>query len=140
MLMSQQDQFLDVIDRDEADARFRAALSLQPLGAEEIPLEEGLGRSLAEDVLARVDVPFFDRSNYDGFAVRASDTFGASEMSPRQVCLQEGALDAGTRAHCETIVIRAIEERDIDSRKDVFGQRAPQTFRYGNFFGPQRPQ
>lgn len=98
MLMSQQDQFLDVIDRDEAETRFRAALSLQPLGTEEIPLTEGLGRSLAEDVLARVDVPFFDRSNYDGFAVRASDTFGASEMSPRIVRLQEGSLDAGTPA------------------------------------------
>ena len=98
MVMSQQDQFLDVIDRDEAEARFRAALSLQPLGAEEIPLTEGLGRSLAADVLARVDVPFFDRSNYDGFAVRASDTFGASEKSPRTVRLQAGSLDAGTPA------------------------------------------
>lgn len=96
--MSQQDQFLDVIDRDEAEARFRAALSLHPLGVEEVPLAESLGRALAEDVLARVDVPFFDRSNYDGFAVRASDTFGASEMSPRTVRLQEGALDAGTPA------------------------------------------
>ena len=98
MVMSQQDQFLDVIDRDEAEARFRAALSLQPLGVEEIPLTEGLGRALAEDVLARVDVPFFDRSNYDGFAVRASDTFGASEKSPKTVRLQEGSLDAGTPA------------------------------------------
>lgn len=96
--MSQQDQFLDVIDRDEAEARFRAALSLQPLGPEVVPLSEGLGRSLAEDVLARVDVPFFDRSNFDGFAVRASDTFGASEMSPRTVRLQAGSLDAGTPA------------------------------------------
>lgn len=96
--MSQQDQFLDVIDRDEAEARFRAALSLRPLGAEDIPLAESLGRVLAVDVLARVDVPFFDRSNYDGFAVRAGDTFGSSEMSPRQVRLQAGALDAGTPA------------------------------------------
>lgn len=98
MSMSQQDQFLDVIDRDEAESRFRAALSLHPLDAEEIPLAEALGRSLAKDVLARVDVPFFDRSNYDGFALRASDTFGASEMVPRKVRLQEGSLDAGTPA------------------------------------------
>jgi putative molybdopterin biosynthesis protein len=96
--MSQQDQFLDVIDRDQAEARFRAALSLQPLGVEVIPLTEGLGRVLAVDVLAQVDVPAFDRSNYDGFAVRASDTFGASELVPRTVRLQEGSLDAGTPA------------------------------------------
>ncbi len=96
--MSQQDQFLNVIDRDEAEARFRAALSLQPLGNEELPLADSLGRALAADVLARVDVPSFDRSNYDGFALRASDTFGASEMSPRTVRLQAGTLDAGTPA------------------------------------------
>ena len=34
----QQDQFLNVIDRDEAERRFRAALDLSPLAAEEIPL------------------------------------------------------------------------------------------------------
>ncbi len=94
--MSDQEQFLDVIDRDEAETRFRNALSLAPLGAEVVPLIECLGRSLAEDVFARVDVPSFDRSNFDGFAVRASDTFGASEMSPRKVRLQSESLDAGT--------------------------------------------
>ncbi|MDB5389704.1 MAG: molybdenum cofactor synthesis domain protein [Planctomycetaceae bacterium] len=96
--MSQQEQFLDVIDRDEAEKRFRAALSLVPLGEKEIPTTEGLGRVLARDVLAHVDVPSFDRANYDGFAVRAHDTFGASEMSPRTVRLQAEFLDAGTPA------------------------------------------
>ncbi len=96
--MSHQDQFLDVIDRDEAEARFRAALSLVPLGQEAVPLIDALGRSLAADVLARVDVPSFDRSNYDGFAVRGSDTFGASEKSPRTVRLRPESLDAGTPA------------------------------------------
>lgn len=96
--MSQQDQFLNVIDRDTAEQRFRAALSLEPLGVEEVPLTECLGRSLAEDVIARVDVPSFDRSNFDGFAVRSIDTFGAGETSPRTARLQSGSLDAGTPA------------------------------------------
>lgn len=96
--MSQQDQFLNVIDRDEAEARFRAALSLTPLGVEHIPAAEALGRVLADDILAHVDVPSFDRSNYDGFAVRASDTFGASELVPRTVRLLAESLDAGTPA------------------------------------------
>ncbi|MEX0757994.1 MAG: DUF4175 family protein, partial [Tistlia sp.] len=60
-----------MIDRDEAEARFRAALALQPLGSEIIALEEALGRVLSGDVIARVDVPSFDRSNFDGFALRA---------------------------------------------------------------------
>ncbi|MCL4193075.1 MAG: molybdopterin biosynthesis protein [Thermoguttaceae bacterium] len=79
-----QDQFLDVIDRDEAERRFRAALDLHSLGAEVVLLDEALGRVLAEDVIASVDVPSFDRSNYDGYAVRAVDTYGADEENPRR--------------------------------------------------------
>src|SRR5215218_7269714 len=96
--MSKQEQFLDVVGRDVAEARFRAALALHPLGLKEISLADALGRVLAEDVLARVDVPSFDRSNFDGLAVRASDTFGASETAPRVLKLLPGSLDAGTAA------------------------------------------
>ncbi|KKB72313.1 MULTISPECIES: gephyrin-like molybdotransferase Glp [Bacillus] len=47
-----------------------------------VHLEESLNRYLAEDVTADHDVPAFDRSPYDGFAVRASDTAGASREQP----------------------------------------------------------
>lgn len=94
--MTDQEQFLDVIDRDQAEARFRAALSLVPLGTELIELTQSLGRVLADDVLARIDVPSFDRSNVDGFAVRAVDTFGATELIPKRVRLLSDVLDAGT--------------------------------------------
>ena len=92
--MSHQDQFLNVIDRDEAESRFRSALTLKPLGAEVIALTDALGRVLSEDVLARVDVPSFDRSNFDGFALRAADTFGATEIEPKTVRLLAETLDA----------------------------------------------
>jgi len=85
--MTSQSQFLDCIDRDEAQRRFYAAIRLEPLGAERVPLDRALGRVLAEDVLAEVDVPSFDRSNYDGYAVRAADTYGAQEESPRRLRL-----------------------------------------------------
>ncbi|WP_456423433.1 molybdopterin molybdotransferase MoeA [Thermococcus sp.] len=49
---------------------------------EEIPLEEGLGRVLAEDIVSPVDSPPFDRSAVDGYALRAEDTFSAREYSP----------------------------------------------------------
>jgi putative molybdopterin biosynthesis protein len=78
-----QEQFLEVIDRDEAQRRFHAVLKLEPLGVEETALDQALGRVLAEDVMAQVDVPSFDRSNYDGYAVRAADTYGAQEENPR---------------------------------------------------------
>ena len=93
--MPEQEQFLQVLDRDEAERRFRAALDLAPLGAETIPLDSALGRVLAADVLSPVDVPSFDRSNVDGFAVVAEDTFGASEEVPRSVLLGDEEIHTG---------------------------------------------
>ncbi len=49
---------------------------------EEVPIENSVGRSLAEDVYSNVDVPPFDRVALDGYAVRAEDTFGADEDRP----------------------------------------------------------
>jgi putative molybdopterin biosynthesis protein len=99
--MSAQEQFLNVIDRDEAEARFRAAIALKPLGVEMAELSEALGRVLAADVVARVDVPSFDRSNYDGYAIHAADSFGAGELTPRTVALLPVTIDAGTYAEQE---------------------------------------
>jgi putative molybdopterin biosynthesis protein len=93
--MSEQEQFLQVLDRDEAERRFRAAIDLSPLGAETISLGTALGRVLAADVISPVDVPSFDRSNVDGFAVVAEDTFGATEEVPRSVRLVEEEIHTG---------------------------------------------
>jgi len=51
-------------------------------GTETVPLTEARGRVLAERIDADIDVPGFDRSNVDGYAVRAEDTFGAGESNP----------------------------------------------------------
>jgi len=93
--MAGQEQFLNVIDRDEAERRFRAALSLQPLGSETVPVRDALGRTLAQNVIAQVDVPSFDRSNFDGYAVQATDTNGATELTPRAIQLLQHTLEAG---------------------------------------------
>jgi putative molybdopterin biosynthesis protein len=93
--MSEQQQFLQVLDRDEAERRFRAAVDCTPLGSELVPLDAALGRVLAADVVSPVDVPSFDRSNVDGFAVVAEDTFGASEEAPRAVLLGEEEIHTG---------------------------------------------
>ncbi|MFZ5647724.1 MAG: gephyrin-like molybdotransferase Glp [Bacillota bacterium] len=47
-----------------------------------VPLEEALGCRVFNDVIAADDIPGFNRSTMDGFAVRARDTFGASESLP----------------------------------------------------------
>jgi len=54
----------------------------QPLGVEEIPLLEAYNRVLAEDVTASLNIPPFNRSTVDGYAVKAEDTFGADENKP----------------------------------------------------------
>src|SRR5438128_28997 len=79
----EQDQFLDVVDRDTAETRWWAAIRPSVLGSERVELARLLGRVLAEDVFAEVDVPAFDRSNVDGYAVRAEETYGASEEAAR---------------------------------------------------------
>ena len=55
---------------------------VEPLGAESVPLDEAVGRTLAESVRAPHSLPPFDNSAMDGFALRAADTVGASEERP----------------------------------------------------------
>jgi putative molybdopterin biosynthesis protein len=90
-----QEQFLDVLSVDEARERWHRALALEPLAEEVVPLAEALGRVLARDVRAPGDVPAFDRSDVDGFAVHAEDTFGASEREPAVLRVARETADAG---------------------------------------------
>src|SRR3954453_2752245 len=95
---ARQEQFLDVLDREEAARRFHAHLRLAPVGTEPVPLAAALGRVLAEDVVAEVDVPGFDRSGVDGFAVRAADLEGASAERPAVLRLNPEILACGVEA------------------------------------------
>jgi len=99
--LARQQQFLEVVGRDEAEARFRRHLSMAPLGAESVPLAGALGRVLAEDVVAAVDVPAFDRSLVDGFAVRAADVAGATDAAPRLLRLNAELLTPGVQPRAE---------------------------------------
>jgi len=65
------------------EARELLAAHLGPdSGAEKVSLLDALGRRLAREVASVDQVPGFARSTVDGFAVRARDTFGASESMP----------------------------------------------------------
>jgi molybdopterin molybdotransferase len=59
------------------------ALEIKKLKAATIPLHSALNRVLAEDIIAKEDLPRFDRSAVDGYAVKAEDTFGASQFKPK---------------------------------------------------------
>ena len=79
----------------------RAALVslVSPLPPERVALADALGRVLAADVVATVDLPGFDNSAMDGYAVRSADVAGASAASP-VVLDVDGDIAAGdTRRH-----------------------------------------
>ncbi|MDH5437731.1 MAG: molybdopterin molybdotransferase MoeA [Candidatus Bathyarchaeota archaeon] len=75
---------------DEALSTFLKQLKLERLGPIQIPLREALRRVSAEDFVAKIDLPPFDRSAVDGYAVRAEDTFEASQFSPKALKVTEG--------------------------------------------------
>jgi len=93
---ARQEQFLEVVSRDQAEQRFREAVPHAALPAEQVSLADAPGRVLAENVFAPIDLPPFDRSSVDGFAVRAGDTVGASENKPARLRLNPEVLACGT--------------------------------------------
>ena len=106
--LARQEQFLDVVDRDAATARFHRHLKLRPLGAETVPLSQALGRVLARAVIADVDVPGFDRASVDGFAARADDTVGATERAPKALALNGEILTPG---RCRSFLLHPVPRR-----------------------------
>ena len=90
-----QEQFLTVLPREEAVRRFESALVPAPVGTERAELSEALGRVLAEDVASPGDVPPFDRSAVDGFAVRAADIAAARETAPVALRLNDEIVACG---------------------------------------------
>lgn len=64
------------------DALERILRGFTPLPAQDLPLDQSLGLIVAEDVLARDNVPGFDNSAYDGYAVQAADLEQASPNTP----------------------------------------------------------
>ena len=69
--------------------------TVSPLPCERVPLDEGLGRVLCEDVRSGRDVPSFANSAMDGFAVRWSDVAGASPSAPVSLKVR-GTVGAGS--------------------------------------------
>ncbi|MFL5864284.1 MAG: gephyrin-like molybdotransferase Glp [Solirubrobacteraceae bacterium] len=66
-------------------------------GTETVALDDAAGRIPAADMVAGEALPGFDRSGVDGYAVRAADTFGASESIPAYLTLA-GSVSMGAPA------------------------------------------
>ncbi len=85
------------------EAREKVLSAVSVLEAAETPLLEALGMTLAEDAVAREDIPPFDNSAMDGYAVRSEDVAGAREGSPAELEVL-GDLAAG---HAPEVALRA---------------------------------
>jgi molybdopterin molybdotransferase len=81
---------------DEALSIFLKALKPKRLSSVSISIEEALGRVTAKNITAPTDLPSFDRSAVDGYAVKAQDTFEASQFKPKTLQLiNESSVSEG---------------------------------------------
>ncbi len=113
---------------------------------------------LAADVIAPVDAPPFDRSNVDGFAVRAADTAGASDGAPKRLALNAEVIACGVAPALEVkpgtataiatggVIPRGadavvmIEQTELIEHDDGAGDRsAPRARRAGSSFPMPAP-
>lgn len=119
--------YLESVPSAEALARLDAALDAAGWGAavEVVPTVEALGRVTAAPVLARISSPHFHASAMDGVAVKAADTFGASETTP--VALEFGRqarwVDTGDPlpAGCDAVIM--VEHVNLAEGGHEQGQR-----------------
>src|SRR5215216_2212938 len=100
-------ELFDVLTPPDAYAVLEAHLPRQ-VRSEQVPTVEALGRVLAEELHSPGDLPSFPRSTMDGFAVRAADTFGASEGLPAYLTVG-GEVFMGRRPDVRVSIAQAAQ-------------------------------
>lgn len=98
--------FFNVVSIEEAKKLLLDKLSLN-LNTQEIDILESLDRVIGEDIISRENIPGFDRSTVDGYAVKSTDTHGASESLPSFLELK-GEVDMGKETNQEIVSGQAI--------------------------------
>lgn len=134
--------FKERLPIDLALKKFFEEVKLKGVGSEVVSIFEACGRMLAEDVVARIDVPHFDRSAVDGYAVRAEDTFGASITNPLTLKLvgeievgeKPGRLEQGEAAKVSTgsalpkgadAVVMLEYTKELDGKVEIYKAVTP---------------
>jgi molybdopterin molybdotransferase len=130
-----------------ADEALRIVLdNAAPLGVERIPILAALGRVLAEEIKSPRDIPGFDNSAMDGYAVRSTDIATASESNPIALKVIEtvGAgtmptrrVEPGTAIRTMTgapiaegadAIIQVERTRGSDTKVEILGAVEPRNF------------
>ena len=123
--------YLSDVPLDEAIGKFHAALeqagALEPLPAENLPLEKARGRVTAKPVWAQISSPHYDAAAMDGVVVKAQDTVGATETSPVRLTLGQQAewvdtgepIPPGFDAVIMVEVVHEVDESTVEIRDPV---------------------
>jgi molybdopterin molybdotransferase len=120
---------------DEALRRFLDAVEIRKPKAVSVTLDKALNRILAEAIVAEEDLPRVDRSAVDGYAVRAEDTFGASQFKPKILALTEHQMVGSKHAkrlwtgnplpNGANAVVMLENTGQVDSKIEVWTPLAP---------------
>lgn len=115
------------------EALDKLLMKLNILDTETISIEEALNRVIAEDIISNINIPPFDRSAMDGYAIKAEDSFEASHKNPKylkltgkieigeykQLTLEKGeAIRISTGAAIPNGANAVIKIEDTDSNQD----------------------
>ncbi len=76
---------LNVLSREEAVSLIKEKTADIVPATEKVNISDALGRTLAQDIVAAENIPAFDRTTVDGYAVIAADTFGSGAFMPAQL-------------------------------------------------------
>lgn len=100
-------ELLQLVEIDKIPDFFEGKLAIS-LATEKINITKAKGRVLARDVISQIDLPPFSRSTMDGYAVKATDTYGASESMPVYLDLV-GEILMGEEAEQEIKIGQAVK-------------------------------
>ncbi len=127
--------FEKLISVDDALAIFFDALKPKRLQSESIPIGNAMERVAAENVAAPIDLPRFDRSAVDGYAIRADDTFAATQFKPstfkltREKIVRKGCAKeiwtGNTVPEGATAVVMLEHTRKLKDHVEIIGPTTP---------------
>lgn len=112
---------LNVVSFEEAIKITQDEFSAYEIASEKLDICNCLGRVLAEDIISNENIPPFDRSTVDGYAVLSADTFGAGESIPTmlsltgEILMGEEAKNAVSSGECIKISTGGMLPEGADS-------------------------
>lgn len=90
-------ELLNTVTVKEAKNKIKEEFNKVCLETERINILDAVGRYVSKNIVAPIDVPGFNRSTVDGYAIISKDTFGASESIP-SFLKYKGNIEMGTEA------------------------------------------